>query len=335
MRRTIMRKGTRRCFHILFATEVLVLEPPFSPSSSSSSSSSSSPAVANISHRESVPSGEQDTPSPPSLFSSSSPSSPPREERQKVEDEENNNGRRPPCEASSNSNYSWENEIEQFFPVQPPLISEDTRAEGGGVDRNPRAAASFMDGVASREQDDANSMHQLCALRRHHRHVHRERRDGNSVRDDHPPGSPLSSSGASAARRRSTPPPPPPAVPISVSIMQDRMRKTVRLRSLMPRSFLSVFGKENLEWSDDEAEGKATTSSKAEAHEKESPIKPRCHLLKTHAKELNMLKRMGFKDRRKNKAVTNSRARNHEAPPPPPPSTQHCTKYLGAALDMG
>jgi len=131
------------------------------------------------------------------------------------------------------------------------------------------------------------------------------------------------------------PPPPPPAVPISVSIMQDRMRKTVRLRSLMPRSFLSVFGKENLEWSDDEAEGKATTSSKAEAHEKESPIKPRCHLLKTHAKELNMLKRMGFKDRRKNKAVTNSRARNHEAPPPPPPSTQHCTKYLGAALDMG
>jgi len=71
----------------------------------------------------------------------------------------------------------------------------------------------------------------------------------------------------------------------------------------MPRSFLSVFGKENLEWSDDEAEGKATTSSKAEAHEKESPIEPRCHLLKTHAKELNMLKRMGFKDRRKNKAA--------------------------------
>jgi len=63
------------------------------------------------------------------------------------------------------------------------------------------------------------------------------------------------------------------------------------LRKLLRDSFLSVFGHEHLEWDTDEGDVKSFGRSQEDG------------LLVPHARELNTLRRMGFKDRKRNAAA--------------------------------
>jgi len=234
-----------------------------------------------------------------------------REERQKLEDEENRGRRqRRQLELSGDSGEEHLHCASSGSASSAiSVFSEDIEAAGEGSSGSPSASPdncnnaaaaappSFLDRMggaclARRGQNDADTVsRRLRAVRRRHMQMERTR-EIDPVQDDHR----LRSSLPSRVDARST-------HSDGVSIEQDRERKTCRLRSLMPRSFLSVFGQENLEWSDDETDGK-TTSSKAtkKARKKEARAEKRC-LLVTHAKELNVLKRMGFTDRQRNKAV--------------------------------